>query len=143
MSYRVRRVDPYWIKSPVLPVIAILGLGAALALVSRGMTVPAIVAAFVGGAAVVASTRPAISAVLGTLGLIGGLTTFFIVPNGQNAAMPISLRLLSAVLFTLFYAVLMDGIVLVISVLYNLFAGAAGLGGFTLDLEDDGGAGED
>jgi len=142
MSYRVKRIDPYWIKQPVLPAVAVLGIGAALALISRDQTYPAVAAAVVGGAAVILSTKPAVSAVLGTLGLLGGATTFLFVPNAQNAAMSAPLKLLSTVLFTLFYTVLMDGVVLLISVLYNLFAGAIGLGGFSLDLEDDGGAGE-
>ncbi len=141
MSYRVKRIDPYWIKNPVLPAVAVLGIGAALVLIGRDMTYPAIGAAVIGGAAVILSTKPAVSAVLGTLGLLGGMTTFLLVPNAQNAAMSPALKLLSTILFTLFYTVLMDGVVLLISVLYNLFAGAIGLGGFSLDLEDEG-AGE-
>lgn len=141
MSYRVKRIDPYWIKNPVLPVVAVAGVMAALALVTRDMVPLAIIAAVVGGLAVILSTKPAVSAVLGTLGLIGGLTTFILVPNSQNAAMTMPLKLLSTILFTLFYTVLMDGVVLLISVLYNLFAGAVGLGGFSLDLEDEGAEG--
>ena len=142
MSYRVKRIDPYWIKNPILPVIAIAGVLAALALISKDMVVPAIAAAVVGGIAVILSTQPAVSAVLGTLGLVGGLMTFVLVPNSSNAAMALSMRLLSTLLFTLFYTVLMDGVVLLVAVLYNLFAGAIGLGGLSFDLEDDGGAGE-
>ncbi len=141
MSYRVKRIDPYWIDNPILSIVAIVGISAALALITRDMTVPAIIAAVIGGAAVIASTQPAVSAVLGTLGLIGGLVTFILVPNPQNASMSIPQRLLSMALFTLFYTVLMDGVVLIIAVLYNLFAGVIGLGGLALDLEDDGGAG--
>ncbi|MBI3564691.1 MAG: hypothetical protein HY079_05795 [Elusimicrobia bacterium] len=138
MSYRVKRIDPYWIKNPILPVVALVGVGIALALVSRDMMAPAVIAAAIGGIAVIASTKPAVSAVLGTLGLIGGLVTFILVPNAQNAAMTAPLRLLSTVLFTLFYTILMDGVVLIIAVLYNLFAGVVGLGGVSLDLEDEG-----
>lgn len=141
MSYRVRRIDPYWIKNPILPVVAVAGVVAALALVTRDMVPLAVVCAAVGGLAVILSTKPAVSAVLGTLGLIGGLTTFILVPNSQNAAMTLPLKLLSTILFTLFYTVLMDGVVLLIAVLYNLFAGAVGLGGFSLDLEDEGAEG--
>lgn len=141
MSYRVKRIDPYWIKNPILPVVAVAGVMAALALVTRDMVPLAIVSAVVGGLAVILSTKPAVSAVLGTLGLIGGLTTFILVPNSQNAAMTLPLKLLSTILFTLFYTVLMDGVVLLIAVLYNLFAGAVGLGGLSLDLEDDGAEG--
>lgn len=142
MSYRVKRIDPYWIKNPVLPVVAVVGVAAALALISREMVIPAIGAAVVGGVAILLATKPAVSAVLGTLGLIGGLTTFVLVPNSQNATMTLPLKLLSTVLFTVFYAVLMDGVVLMIAVLYNLFAGAIGLGGFSLELEDEGAGSE-
>lgn len=137
MSYRVRRIDPYWIKNPILPVVAVVGIGAALALIGRDMVMPAIGAAVVGGVAIILSTQPAVSAVLGTLGLLGGLMTFVLVPNSQNAAMAMSMRLLSTLLFTLFYTVLMDGVVLLVAVLYNLFAGGLGLGGLSLDLGED------
>ena len=138
MSYRVKRIDPYWIKNPILPVVAVAGVLAALALITRDMVPLAIVCAVIGGLAVILSTKPAVTAVVATLGLIGGFTTFILIPNSQNAAMVLSMKLLSTVLFTLFYAVLMDGVVLLISVLYNLFAGALGLGGLSLELEDDG-----
>jgi hypothetical protein len=142
MSYRVKRIDPYWIKNPVLPAVAVAGLLGALALVSREMVAPAIGSALVGGAAVILATSPAVSAVLGTLGLIGGLMTFVFVPNPQNATMALPMRLLSTLLFMLFYTVLMDGVVLLVAVLYNLFAGGIGLGGLTFDFEDEAGAGE-
>jgi hypothetical protein len=137
MSYRVKRIDPYWMRNPVLPAVAVIGVAAALLLVGRTMIVPAIIAAVIGGMAVFLSTQPAVSAVLGTLGLLGGLTTFVFLPNPANAQMALPLRLLSALLFTVFYTVLMDGVVLLVAVLYNLFAGAVGLGGVSLDLEED------
>ncbi len=142
MSYRVKRIDPYWMKNPILHAVAAVGVLAALALISKDMIVPAIASAVVGGVAVILSTQPAVSAVLGSLGLIGGLMTFIFVPNSQNATMALPMRLLSTLLFTLFYTVLMDGVVLIVAVLYNLFSGGLGLGGLSVDLEDDGGAGE-
>ena len=142
MSYRVKRVDPYWMKNPIFPVVAVVGIMAAWALISRDRVVPAIAAAVVGGAAVVLTAQPAVSAVFGTLGLVGGLMTFILVPNASSAAMPVSMRLVSTLLFTLFYTVLMDGVVLLVAVLYNLFAGAVGLGGVSFDLEEEAGAGE-
>lgn len=141
MSYRVKRIDPYWMKNPILPIVAVAGVLVALVAVQRAMFPVAIAGAVVGGAAVFLATKPAVSAVLATLGLLGGLTTFLIVPNSQNAAMTVPYRLLSTVLFTLFYAVLMDGVVLLIAVLYNLFSGVIGLGGLSLDLEDEGESG--
>lgn len=141
MSYRVKRIDPYWMKNPVLPAAAIVGMLVAMVAVQRAMFPVAIIAAVVAGLAVFLATKPAVSAVLATMGLLGGLTTFVVVPNSQNAAMTAPLRLLSMLLFTMFYTVLMDGVVLLVAVLYNLFAGAIGLGGLSLDLEDEGDAG--
>lgn len=138
MSYRVKRIDPYWIKAPALPAVAIVGIAAALGLISKNMVVPAIAAAAVGGVAVFLSTKPAVSAVVGCLGLLGGVMQFVLMPSAQNAAMTLPMRLLSTLLFTLFYAVLMDGVVLLVAVLYNLFSGTVGLGGLSLELEDDG-----
>ena len=142
MSYRVKRIDPYGNKNPILSVVAILGVGAALVLITReGSILPAAVAGAVGGIAMIACTAPAVSAVLATLGLIGGLTTFFFVPNAQNASMTVFYKLLSTVLFTAFYTVLMDGVVLLVAVLYNLYASAAAMGGVSLELEDEGSEG--
>ena len=56
--------------------------------------------------------------------------------------MALSMRLLSTLLFSLFYTVLMDGVVLLVAVLYNFFADALGLGGLSVDLGEDAGAGE-
>jgi hypothetical protein len=138
MSYRVKRIDPYWIKNPALPVVAAVGVLAALAFVNRGMFLPAVAGAVIGGIAVILATKPAVTAVMGTLGLLGGITTFILVPNSQNASMALGLKLISTLLFTLFYAVLMDGVVLLVSVLYNFFAGGIGMGGLSLELENDG-----
>lgn len=140
MSYRVRRIDPYWIVNPILPVIALASVLGALVLINKEMVVPAICGAVVFSIAIILMTKPAVSAVMGTLGLFGGVTTFLIVPNAQNAAMTAPFKLLSTLMFTVFYAVLMDGVVLIVAALYN-FAGALGLEGLSLDLED-GGQGE-
>ena len=142
MSYRVKRIDPYWIKNPVLPAVAAVAVAVALVAVRREVFSVAIGGAVIGGLALFLSTKPAVSAVLGTLGLLGGFTTFILVPNSQNAVMTVPLKLLSTLLFTLFYTVLMDGVVLLVAVLYNLFAGALGLGGLSVDLEDEGGEAE-
>jgi hypothetical protein len=140
MSYRVRRIDPYWIVNPVLPVVALASVAAALVLINKEMVAPAIGGALIFSVAVILMTKPAVSAVMGTLGLFAGITTFIVVPNPQNAAMALPFKLLSTAMFTVFYAVLMDGVVLIVAALYN-FAGALGLEGLSLDLED-GGSGE-
>lgn len=139
MSYRVKRIDPFWMKNPALPVVAIAGVLIALVGVQQVKTGVAIGGAIVGGLAIFLSTRPAVSAVLGTLGLLGGIVTFLAVPSPSTLGMTMGLRLVSTLLFTVFYTVLMDGVVLLVAVLYNLFAGVVGLGGFSVDLEDEGG----
>jgi|GEM_PF-1894977 len=147
MNYRVTRLDPYWMKNPILPIVAVLGVGAALALASSdrpGAIYAALGAAAVGGAAILASTQPAVTAVMGVLGLLGGLMTFILFPRSADiVAMSAAMRALSTLLFTVFYAVLMDGVILFIAVLYNLFAGVVGLGGLSIELDaegEDGGA---
>lgn len=142
MSYRVRRIDPYWIKNPALPVVAAAGVAAGLLFISREMIYPAIGGAAIGGIAILLSTQPAVSAVMAVLGLLGGITTFVLFPRADVAAMAPLMRGLSTILFTIFYTVLMDGVILFVAVLYNLFAGALGLGGLSLDLESDGEGGD-
>lgn len=139
MSYRVKRIDPFWMRNPVLPVVAVIGVAIALVGVQQVKTGVAIGGAVIGGLAIFLSTRPAVSAVLGTLGLLGGIVTFLAVPSPSTLGMTMGLRLVSTLLFTVFYTVLMDGVVLLVAVLYNLFAGGLGLGGFSVDLEDEGG----
>lgn len=140
MSYRVKRIDPFWIRNPILPVVAVLGVAIALVGVQQVRTPVAIGGAVIGGLAIFLSTRPAVSAVLGTLGLLGGIVTFLAVPSPSTLGMTMPLRFVSTLLFAVFYTVLMDGVVLLVAVLYNLFAGVAGLGGLSLELEDEGGA---
>ena len=141
MSYRVKRIDPFWINNLALAAVAAVAAVAALALINRDMVPAAIASAVVFGVAVVLMTKPVISAILGTVGLAGGLMTFVFVPSAQNASLAFPMRLLSTLLFTLFYMALMDLVVLVVSVLYNIYTGVFGLGGVSLDLEDAG-AGE-
>ena len=70
------------------------------------------------------------------MGLLGGLATFVLFPRDINAeSMSMGQKLLSTGLFALFYMMLMDALVLVVCVLYNLYAGAVGLSGIRLELE--------
>lgn len=138
MSYRIRRINPYWNKNPILPIVSVVGVLLGLVLASREMFIPALVCGAVAGVAIFLATQPAVSAVLATLGFLGGLMTFIIFPKAEILAMSGAMRLLSTILFTLFYTVLMDGIVLFVAVLYNLFAGVVGLDGLSLDLEEGG-----
>ncbi len=139
MNYKLRRIDPYWMKNPVIPIVAFVGTAAALVLVGVHQAVASIISGVVAGIAVVLATQPAITAVTLVLGLAGGLTEFGLSSSPDALAMPMGMRLLSSILFALFYAVLMDGVVLALAVLYNFFAGTAGWGGISLDMD----AGED
>lgn len=135
MSYQVKRIDPFWHNHPMIPTAIVIGGILAMIGFQKQATALALVGAAVAGVAVVVAARPVVSAVLATLGVFGGLVTFVFVPNQQSAGMSLGMRLLSTVLFALFYMILMDALVLVVSVLYNLFGGALGLGGIKLELE--------
>lgn len=137
MSYQVKRIDPFWHNHPMIPTAIVIGGILAMIGFQRQATVLALVGAAIAGIAVVFAARPVVSAVLSTLGVFGGLVTFVFVPNQQSAGMSLGMRLLSTLLFALFYMILMDALVLVVSVLYNLFGGAVGLGGVRLELEED------
>jgi hypothetical protein len=135
MSYRVKRIDPFWMNNPILPAIAVVGIVGALALVAKDMIAAAVASAVVGGIAVILTARPAVTATMAALGLLGGATTFLIYPNAESAGMTLPMKLLATLLFGLFYAIVMDGVVLLIAVLYNFFSTVAGLGGLSLDLD--------
>ena len=135
MSYEVKRINPFWHTHPMIPTA--VAVGAILGLVGYRMSSAIIsgIGGLVAAGAILFAARPVLSALLGTLGLLGGLAQFVVIPNMNSASMSMPMRLGAAVLFGLFYMVLMDALVLVVSVLYNLFAGAIGLGGLRLELE--------
>jgi hypothetical protein len=134
MNYQVKRLNPYWIIHPMIPTAVAIGVICGAVGFLKEQSVIMIIGGIIAGAGLVAAIRPVFSALLGTLGLLGGFLTFVIVPNSGAADMGMALRLLSAVLFGLFYMVLMDALVLVVCVLYNFFSGAVGLSGLTLEL---------
>lgn len=136
MSYRLRRIDPFWHTHPMIPVGVIIGGICAAAGFLANKPLVAVFGGVVASLAILAGTRPALSALLGTLGLLGGLVSFVFVPNLSSDGMSLPMRLLSTVLFSLFYMVLMDGLVLVVAALYNLFTGVAGLSGIRLELDE-------
>ncbi len=137
MSYHLRRINPFWKTHPMVPTAVAIGAICGLMGFAREIGALAILGGVVAGLGIFFATRPAVSLVLGTLGLFGGLATFVIVPNIQSAGMPLMMKLLSTALFAVFYMILMDALVLVVSVLYNLFAGTVGLGGIRLEFETE------
>jgi hypothetical protein len=135
MSYQLRRINPFWITHPMVPTAVAIGGILGLAGFATTKPVLSLVGGVVAGLGVLAGARPTVSALLGSLGLFGGLVTFVFVPNANALTMGLGMRIVSAVLFAAFYMVLMDALVLVVSVLYNFFAGALGMGGIRLELE--------
>ncbi|UPT73053.1 MAG: hypothetical protein M0D55_14260 [Elusimicrobiota bacterium] len=135
----MKRIDPYWFKHPVLPIAVFLGAAMALGAGFAGKGPVAIAGAIVAAGAILISTRPAITGTVMLLGFLGGLVTFVISPNSQNAALSAGQKAMSVGFYTLFYAVLTEGALLLLAVVYNFFAAISSLGGLSLELEDEGG----
>ena len=143
MSYRIKRIDPFWIAHPGVIAVAVLGVVLALVGYSKNNIAVQIVGGVLMGGGVLVATKHAVSAVLGTLGLLGGLVTFIILPNAELATTPVGWRLVSTLFFGLLYMGLMDALVLVVCGLYNFFGGSLGLGALQLEFEEsDEGAGD-
>lgn len=136
MSYQLKRIDPFWHTHPMIPTAVAIGAICAAIGWATNKTPVGILGGLIAGAAVVAATRPAVTALLGTLGLFGGLVSFVIVPNLNNVGMSMPMKLISTLLFAAFYMVLMDALVLVIAVLYNLFGNTLGLSAIRLELAE-------
>jgi hypothetical protein len=135
MSFQLKRINPFWHTHPMIPTaVAIGGICGAMGY-AKGVLALALLGGLVAGAGILAAARPALSALLATLGLLGGLVTFVIAPDLNASTYTAPWKITSILFYTLFYTVLMDAIVLVVSVIYNFFAGAVGLGGLRLELE--------
>ena len=139
MSYRVKRIDPYWFTHPALPVAVFAGALTALGAGFAGSPVVAVAGALTASVGIILATRPAITGTVMLLGFLGGLVTFVISPNSQNAALSMGQKAMSVGFYTIFYAVLTEGALLLLSVVYNFFSAFSSLGGLSLDLEDAGG----
>ena len=137
MSYRIRRIDPFWIAHPVVIAAAVVGMLLALGGYAKNNIALSIIGGVSMAGGVLAATKPAVSAVLGSLGFFGGLITFVILPNPQLADSPLFWKLVSTLFFALLYMVLMDALVLLVSALYNFFGNSVNLGGIHLEIEED------
>ena len=138
MSYRIRRIDPFWIAHPAVIAVILIGLILGLIGYQKGQT---LLLAVGGGAMLIGvcvATRPAVSGVLATLGFFGGLFTFVLFPNPQVVDSSVAWRLVSTMFFAAMYMGLMDALVLVVAALYNFFSATAKLGGIELDIEESG-----
>ena len=98
-----------------------------------------IIGAVAAGISVILATKPAVSAVLVLLGAVAGLASNFLSLNPNSLAMSVPLRIVSTVVFSATYMVLMDAAVLVVAALYNFFASVGGLGGIQLEFEESSG----
>lgn len=136
MSYQVKRINPFWLVHPLIPTLVAIGGILGFVGYSRQTMPLAIVGGVVAALAIIAATRPAISLVLATVGLFGGLIQFVIAPALNASTYTPVEKLMSIAFYTVFYAVLMDAVVLVVSVLYNFYAGVIGFGGINLQLEE-------
>lgn len=136
MSYRIKRIDPYWIAHPGVIALAVIGVALALVGYNKANMAVQIAGGVMMAVGVLVATKHAVSAVLGTLGLLGGLVTFVVLPNPELATTPMGWRLVSTLFFGLLYMVLMDALVLVVCGLYNFFGGTLSLGALKLDIEE-------
>ncbi|MEK7389846.1 MAG: hypothetical protein AAB036_09110 [Elusimicrobiota bacterium] len=139
MSYRVKRIDPYWFTHPAIPVAVFVGVLLALGAGFAGSHVIAVIGAAVASVGILLATRPAITGTVMLLGFLGGLVTFVISPNAQNQLLNVAQKAMSVGFYTVFYAVLTEGALLLLSVVYNFFSAVSSLGGLSLDLEDEAG----
>jgi hypothetical protein len=114
-----------------------VAVGAILALIGylKVATVLAVAGGAVAALAILFAARPVLSAVLGTLGLAGGVLSFVVVPSSNTAGMAVPMKFVAALMFAVFYMVLMDALILVLAVLYNLFAETFGMSAVRLELE--------
>jgi hypothetical protein len=131
VSYRIKRVDPFWLKTPIVPALAVAAGAVALFGAQSGRAPVAAAAAIACGIAVFLATKPALSGVFAVFGLLGGIVTFL---AGPSAGLSPAMRALATAGFSLFYMVLMDVVVLAVSAIYNMFT-RAGFGGLSLELE--------
>jgi len=136
VSYRIKRIDPFWIVHPGVIAVAVIGVILALIGYSKSNIAIQIVGGVLMSGGVLVATKHAVSAVLGTLGLIGGVLTFVILPNPELATTPIGWRLVSTLFFAILYMVLMDALVLVVCGLYNFFGSTLNMKDLQLDIEE-------
>jgi hypothetical protein len=71
-----------------------------------------------------------------TGGLLGGIITFFVVPNPQLYPMTLGSRLLSIGIFSLLYVVMVSAFIVFLSFMYNMLTGVLGMRGVAFELEE-------
>jgi len=136
MSYRVRRIDPFWISHPAVISACVLGVLLAMFGYAKNSATFSIFGGVLTLGGVFLATKRTISALLATLGFIGGLITFVILPNPSLAEADLFWKLVSTLFFAVLYMTLMDALILVVSAVYNFFSHSMNWGGIHLDIEE-------
>ncbi len=136
MNYQLKRLNPYWHNHPMIPTGVAIGVICSAMGFFAQKPVIEIIGAAIAGLAVFSGVRPVFSLLFCLIGLFGGLSTFIIAPGLNASSLSAPLKIVSILLFTAFYAVLMDAMLLVIAVLYNFLVGPAGLSGLHLELAE-------
>lgn len=131
MLYRIKRLDPFWFTAPIVPGLALASVTIALYAAQSGRGAVAAGAGLVCGVAVFLATKPALSGVFAVFGLLGGIVTFLV---GPPAGLSPMMRAFATLGFSVFYMVLMDGVLISVCAIYNLFS-RSGLRGPALRLE--------
>ncbi|MBI5246968.1 MAG: hypothetical protein HY923_07280 [Elusimicrobia bacterium] len=131
MSWRIKRVDPYWLSNPLVyggavasAILGVYGAGA-------GSTAATLVGGLGFCTTIFLAARPALSAVFATVGLLGGAAAFLF---SANPGMGLLMRLVWTGGFGLIYMTVMNVVLLGVSALYNAFT-RAGFSGLSLSLE--------
>ena len=137
MNYQVKRLDFTWLLNTGTMVGVVIGMVVSLVGYRSNNLLLMGAGGVVFGGAIVAITRPVLSGLLAILGLFGGLLTFFLVPNPEVVNMPLGTRMMAAILFTALYTVLMDTLLVVGSLLYNVLTRTVGLQGIVLEVSTE------
>lgn len=75
------------------------------------------------------------SFVMAILGVVVGLVTFFILPNEIARHLTFGVRLLSCLIFTVVYTLLMVAVMIFVTLIYNWVSGKTG--GITVSLDEE------
>jgi len=147
MSYQIRRINPYWYATPIIPAAAIGGAIVAYVGIVIGQDTASMISRLmiiagssVCGIAILAATKPAVSVTLAVLGLLGFSFSFFIIPDVQMAGQSFLQKLVATILADGMWTVLWDAMILAVAFFYNLFG--AIWGGIKLDIEESGAEGD-
>jgi hypothetical protein len=136
MNYQLKRLNPYWHNHPMIPTGVAIGIICAAMGFFAHKPIIEVIGIAISGLAVFFGVRPVFSLLFCLIGLFGGLSTFIIAPGLNASSLNAPLKIVSILLFTAFYAALMDAMLLVVAVLYNLLVGPAGLSGLHLELAE-------